>query len=308
MGTHASAPAHILERSSLALPSVHPQRASYAHAAASHATAATVGGGEAEARPLMAAPLRAEPEGSLKLTIAYPSPESSGAAAAVRDGSHDVNHGALLCRDSGAERRFSRNELAGSVAADGRRGAGEGNDGAVAGCRPRGSADGAPGAAAAAAASAPVALPTVAPHVAGATVFLSTSPARSAGARLGLLRASSDSGSASGPPLGSLRRYSSHGAAIGRSSLGDCALHEPKNLLLFPDTPEGHYAQITCAPAPRQAHLRAQPCRACRRSRLCPDPPVNLSTIPPLVPHCAAIANRRPLPFPARCTSDGRAP
>eukprot|EP00892_Ulva_mutabilis_P008559 jgi/Ulvmu1/6075/UM027_0053.1 len=100
------------------------------------------------------------------------------------------------------------------------------------------------GGTAAAAGCAPATVPVVAPHLPGATVFLSSSPAHSAGARAAAPRASADS---TAPRPVSLRSSESHGTDGGRLSIGDRrqTLTEPKNLLIFPDTPEGHYAQIT---------------------------------------------------------------
>lgn len=104
--------------------------------------------------------------------------------------------------------------------------------------------------------SAPVPIPTSTPQAFGGTVFLRTSPAHSTGYRPD--EGPPPNGAAAPPPAAprpwqppSFNRSS---FGVGRLSLGDRAntLTEPKSLLIFPDTPEGHYAQITCATLARK--------------------------------------------------------
>lgn len=107
----------------------------------------------------------------------------------------------------------------------------------------------------------------------GGTVFLSASPVHSTGRQESPARgggggqpdqsgvaASAAAAPPQRPPPQSFSRHSFGGA---RLSLSDRAntLTEPKSLLFFPDTPEGHYAQITCGtpPPPQWMHHHIPP-------------------------------------------------
>lgn len=100
--------------------------------------------------------------------------------------------------------------------------------------------------------SAPVPIPSGATHDVGGTVFLASSPPPSTGHRPNA--GTVPSSAAAAPPPAAPRpwqppSFNRSSFGVGRLSQGDRAntLTEPKSLLIFPDTPEGHYAQITCA-------------------------------------------------------------